>query len=155
MNWADRRYSLGRGVCGIRGETAAETRFIHYCIQDRLHDLLQLAGGGTFPNLTKDDIEEFEIPWPDNRVRIAGILSAYDELMENSQRRIRILEAMARAFYREWFVHFRIPAEVLTKAGNLLFHTEQSDEPASEIESRACPQGATSHEPRLLPVSAS
>ncbi|MEO8428184.1 MAG: hypothetical protein ABI651_13825, partial [Verrucomicrobiota bacterium] len=38
-----------------------------------------------------------------------GILSAYDELMENSQRRIRILEAMARALYREWFVHFRFP----------------------------------------------
>ena len=44
-----------------------------------------------------------------NRWRIAGILSAYDELMENSQRRIRVLEAMARALYREWFVHFRFP----------------------------------------------
>jgi type I restriction enzyme S subunit len=41
--------------------------------------------------------------------RIAGILSAYDELIENSQRRIKILESMARAFYREWFVHFRFP----------------------------------------------
>ena len=41
--------------------------------------------------------------------RIAGILSAYDELMENSQRRIRLLEAMARALYREWFVYFRFP----------------------------------------------
>ena len=47
-------------------------------------------------------------PLPVQR-RIAGILSAYDELMENSQRRIRILEAMARALYREWFVHFRFP----------------------------------------------
>jgi type I restriction enzyme S subunit len=36
-------------------------------------------------------------------------VSAYDELMENSQRRIRLLEAMARALYREWFVHFRFP----------------------------------------------
>jgi type I restriction enzyme, S subunit len=41
--------------------------------------------------------------------RIAGILSAYDELMENSQRRIQILEGMARAIYREWFVQFRFP----------------------------------------------
>jgi len=133
MNWADRKYSLGRGVCGIRGETAAETRFVRYCIQDQLHALLQLAGGGTFPNLTKDDIEEFEIPWPDNRARIAGILSAYDELMENSQRRIRLLEAMARALYREWFVHFRIPAEVLTKAG------------ASRIKLVASPLGPIPH----------
>jgi type I restriction enzyme S subunit len=41
--------------------------------------------------------------------RIAGILSAYDELIENNQRRIKILEAMARGLYREWFVHFRFP----------------------------------------------
>ena len=41
--------------------------------------------------------------------RIASILSAYDELIENSQRRIKILEAMARGLYREWFVHFRFP----------------------------------------------
>ncbi len=39
----------------------------------------------------------------------AGILSAYDELIENSQRRIKILESMARARDREWFVHFRFP----------------------------------------------
>jgi len=41
--------------------------------------------------------------------RIASILSAYDELIENSQRRIRLLEAIARALYREWFVEFRFP----------------------------------------------
>jgi type I restriction enzyme S subunit len=41
--------------------------------------------------------------------RIAGILLAYDELIENNLGRIRILEAMARALYREWFVHFRFP----------------------------------------------
>jgi type I restriction enzyme S subunit len=41
--------------------------------------------------------------------RIAGILSAYDELIENSQRRIKILESMVRALYREWFVLFRFP----------------------------------------------
>lgn len=55
--------------------------------------------------------KELEVLLPPRPVqdRIAGILSAYDELIENSQRRIRILEAMARALYREWFVHFRFP----------------------------------------------
>lgn len=47
-------------------------------------------------------------PLPVQR-RIAAILSAYDELIENSQRRIGILEEMARGLYREWFVHFRFP----------------------------------------------
>jgi type I restriction enzyme S subunit len=50
-----------------------------------------------------------EIPPLATQRRIASILSAYDELIENSQRRIRILESMARALYREWFVHFRFP----------------------------------------------
>ena len=39
----------------------------------------------------------------------SGILSAYDDLIENNQRRIKILEEMARRLYREWFVHFRFP----------------------------------------------
>ncbi len=57
----------------------------------------------TFPNFP------VSVPPLPLQRRIAGILSAYDELMENSRRRIRILEAMARALYREWFVHYRFP----------------------------------------------
>ncbi len=45
-------------------------------------------------------------PPPD---KIAAILSAYDDLIENNTRRIKILEEMAQALYREWFVHFRFP----------------------------------------------
>lgn len=41
--------------------------------------------------------------------RIVGILSAYDDLIENCQRRIKVLESIARALYREWFVQFRFP----------------------------------------------
>ncbi|HBA87417.1 MAG TPA: restriction endonuclease subunit S [Geobacter sp.] len=41
--------------------------------------------------------------------RIAGILSAYDELIENNQRRIKILESMTRGIYREWFINYRFP----------------------------------------------
>ena len=52
---------------------------------------------------------EIELPLIPIQQRIAGILSAYDELIENNQRRIRILEEMARSLYREWFVHFRYP----------------------------------------------
>jgi type I restriction enzyme S subunit len=56
-------------------------------------------------------LKKAEIPLPPlpTQRRIAGILSAYDELIENSQRRIKILESMARGLYREWFVHFRFP----------------------------------------------
>jgi type I restriction enzyme S subunit len=54
---------------------------------------------------------ELEVSIPPRPVQnqIAGILSAYDDLMENNQRRIRILEEMARLIYREWFVDFKFP----------------------------------------------
>lgn len=56
-------------------------------------------------------LSEFECEFPPLPIqqRISGILSAYDELIENSQQRIKILESIARALYREWFVHFRFP----------------------------------------------
>jgi type I restriction enzyme, S subunit len=46
---------------------------------------------------------------PSTQHKIAAILSAYDDLIENNARRIAILEEMARNLYREWFVHFRFP----------------------------------------------
>jgi len=55
--------------------------------------------------------KELEVYLPPRLIqdRIACILSVYDELIENSQRRIKILEAMVRVLYREWFVHYRFP----------------------------------------------
>jgi len=41
--------------------------------------------------------------------KIAAILSAYDDLIENNKRRISVLEQMAEEIYREWFVRFRFP----------------------------------------------
>ncbi len=70
-----------------------------------------ITTGVNVPHISGQQILDYEFTLPPLLVqrRIAGILSAYDELMENSQRRIKILEAMARALYREWFVHFRFP----------------------------------------------
>jgi type I restriction enzyme S subunit len=47
--------------------------------------------------------------------RIASILSAYDDLIENNNRRIKILEQMAQMLYREWFVIFRFPGHEKVK----------------------------------------
>ena len=70
-----------------------------------------LRSGVAQPQLPIQDMRKIGLPVPSLPVqqRIASILSAYDELIENSQRRIKILEAMARGLYREWFVHFRFP----------------------------------------------
>lgn len=80
--------------------------------------LLSWAGnGGTRKALTKGMIEALEVPLPDlpTQQRIAGILSAYDDLIENNRRRIGLLEQAARLLYREWFVHLRFPGHETAK----------------------------------------
>lgn len=73
--------------------------------------ITNLAFAAGVPHINLEILRNFAVSLPSLPVqrRIAAILSAYDELIENSQRRIRILEEMARALYREWFVHFRFP----------------------------------------------
>ncbi len=90
-----------------------EPSFLYYALRPRKQELLSLGAttGVRTPILNKSAFCNLKVRIPPLPVqqRIAGILSAYDELIENSQRRIKILEAMARALYREWFVHFRFP----------------------------------------------
>jgi type I restriction enzyme, S subunit len=94
--------------------TLADPHFILYCINSpkyKKHLLTLAQGGATREALTKDTIGDFEIslpPLPTQR-KIAAILSAYDDLIENNTRRIKVLEEMAQSLYREWFVHFRFP----------------------------------------------
>ncbi len=86
-----------------------DTKFLYYLLADA--KLSRYAGGAAQPLVTQTVLKQVEVrvpPLPIQR-RIAGILSAYDELIENSQQRIKILEEMSRALYREWFVHFRFP----------------------------------------------
>ncbi len=74
-------------------------------------ELLALALGGAQRNLSGRTIKKFAINVPpiETQRKIASILSAYDDLIENNLRRIKILEEMAQALYREWFVKFRFP----------------------------------------------
>lgn len=77
-----------------------------------IRQALTAQGGGTnINNLNQDILNDLKVPFPPLQVqrRIAGILSAYDELIENNQQRIKILEEMARSLYREWFVLFGFP----------------------------------------------
>jgi type I restriction enzyme S subunit len=86
---------------------------------------------------------EFAVPPLPVQRRIGAILSAYDELMENSQRRIRILEAMARALYREWFVDFRFPSHEEPRAASRLGDIPQGWEVKTVAESFEISGGGT------------
>jgi type I restriction enzyme S subunit len=67
--------------------------------------------GATREALTKNDILDYKLPVPPilTQKKIAAILSAYDDLIENNKHRIALLENMAEEIYREWFVRFRFP----------------------------------------------
>ncbi len=69
----------------------------------------QHTGVSCFQYTTFATTLEFTLPDRTTQRKIASILWAYDDLIENNTRRIAILEEMAQAIYREWFVNFRFP----------------------------------------------
>lgn len=73
--------------------------------------LHRYAGGAAQPLVTQGILKalRFRVPEPNVRVRIGRVLADFDDLIENNRRRVEILEEMARAIYREWFVKFRYP----------------------------------------------
>ena len=109
MNWGDRAYAVGRGIAAIRGDGVEENYFIRACIEVNLPLILAGASGATFPNLSADQMRSIAIPNNPHRRLIGRILKTIDDLIDNNRRRIELLEEMAQAIYREWFVHFRFP----------------------------------------------
>ena len=99
--------------------TVIEPLFLHYYLRQEsvISWISNQAVGATLPNLNTGILRSVPVRVPPLPVqhRIAGILSAYDELIENNQRRIKILEEMARSLYREWFVHFHFPGHEKVK----------------------------------------
>lgn len=73
--------------------------------------LYSLGIGAGQPNISANDILNVKLNAPTLNVqrKIASILSLYDNLIENNNKRIRLLEQMAENLYKEWFVRFRFP----------------------------------------------
>lgn len=84
-------------------DDVADTDFCYYLL--KILNLNNYAGGTAQPLITQGIIKQIEIPLPPLPIqrRIADILSAYDDLIENNRRRIAILEETARLAYRKWF----------------------------------------------------
>ena len=86
--------------------------FVYLFRSDLIRQVLSDFGGGTnINNLNQGILENLKVPIPelDEQRKIAAILSAYDNLIDNNQRRIALLEGMAEEIYHEWFVRMRFP----------------------------------------------
>lgn len=84
-------------------------RFLFYLLKTM--DLSNFDEGAAVPSLTVNTLSRIKINLPPlpTQQKIASILSAYDELIENNNKRIALLENMASEIYKEWFVRLRFP----------------------------------------------
>lgn len=96
----------------IAEPSKADARFVKYLFDSALKMRYQsFTQGAAQDNLSQAKLLsiKFQVPELVVQTRIADILSAYDDLIENNRRRIALLEKAAQLLYREWFVHFRFP----------------------------------------------
>ena len=97
----------------------ADSRFVFFQLQhpDTVGWVEKHAVGATMLNLNTTILSSVPIRLPALEIqkRIADILSAYDDLIENNQKQIKLLEEAAQRLYKEWFVDLRFPGHENTK----------------------------------------
>ena len=94
-----------------------DIHYFLYALNEQLALLKSISSGSTTKFLTMSMLKPLSVPCPTISVqhRIASILSAYDDLIENNRRQIKLLEEAAQQLYREWFVELRFPGHESVK----------------------------------------
>lgn len=95
----------------------ADYQYVYYVLSNMYDKLVSLKNGAAQLNLNARALKAFEISFPDieTQKKIGQTLSAYDDLIENNQKQIKLLEEAAQRLYKEWFVDFRFPGYEDTK----------------------------------------
>ena len=115
------RGCLGRRMALIRpdNEKVLGKYLYYYFFSKKWRDLIQenTITGSTVDRIPLIRFPSFKIDYPgiDVQTRIIDILSAYDDLIENNQKQIKLLEEAAQRLYKEWFVDLRFPGHEQTK----------------------------------------
>ena len=108
------------GKIVVKDKDVCDLEYVYYYLsQDQVKISLASKAGGAAnqANISLTDVKELEIPLPPIEIqrRISDILSAYDDLIENNQKQIKLLEEAAMRLYKEWFVKLRFPGHEKTK----------------------------------------
>lgn len=98
-------------------EGVSDVRFVKYCFDVLQQQCKQISQGATQDNLSWEKLSTIKFPAPNYKIqqRIADILSAYDDLIENNQKQIKLLEEAAQRLYKQWFIDLRFPGYETTK----------------------------------------
>ena len=110
----DREFSIKNVALFKANPDVVDCRYLYYVVispkfKNELH---AKRSGVAQPFFSLEMLRSHEVNYHSDRLtqkKIASVLSAYDDLIENNLRRIKILEEMAQNLYREWFVKFRFP----------------------------------------------
>lgn len=101
------------GLVQIKPGVKVDERFLYYSMlsESARGQVRATATGATVRHTAPERLYRVRIGFPDIGVQrsVGEILSSIDDLIENNRRRVAVLEEMARAIYREWFVKFRYP----------------------------------------------
>ncbi len=111
------------GLVQIKEPTKTNKRFLYYLFNTHKYrgQVRGSASGATVRHTAPERIKSCKVRIPSGykeQKRIADVLSAYDDLIENNKRRIELLEESARQLYKEWFVRFRFPGHEHVKIIN-------------------------------------
>lgn len=111
-----------RHVAILRPNDRIEPEYLYYSMKSRnfYHWADSVAIGAAQRTVTLGQLREKTIALPPlpAQQRIAGVLSAYDKLIENNRRQIKLLEEAAQRLYKEWFVDLRFPGHETTPIHN-------------------------------------
>lgn len=107
-------YIVNQRVAIIRAKTEEEQNYYYQILSMPLfRRYTELVGyGAAQPNISLSQIGKFSFlhhSSPIDRLNVASVLSSFQYLIENNQKRIKLLEQMAENLYKEWFVRFRFP----------------------------------------------
>ncbi len=108
------------GKITVKNEGSCDINYVYYFLsQEQIKIALASKAGGAAnqANISPSDIKKLIIPLPPIEIqrRIATILSAYDDLIENNRKQIKLLEEAAQRLYKVWFVDLRFPGHEHTK----------------------------------------
>lgn len=114
---------LGQRTVLIRPDRSkADPAYLNYYLNapKQRHKLLSNSNGATVSHVNMPIIHNLPVDLPPlpAQQRIAGVLSAYDKLIENNRRQIKLLEEAAQRLYKEWFVDLRFPGHETTPIHN-------------------------------------
>lgn len=120
---SDKKYLLNQRAGKVIANKNTDIGYLYYLLSTKAvkYDIANRAyGGANQVNVSPKDIKniKWEFPKLEEQNKIADILSTYDDLIENNNRRIALLEKAAQELYKEWFVRFRFPGYETTKFEN-------------------------------------